>query len=82
MFPAIESPAQQWAAPVDRATCLPEIHARAVRPGGEKEQWIARRPIHHHPMPVRFHVVALFRMQKKTLIAGAARGAPAARDFS
>ena len=75
MLPAIEAPAQQRAAIVDGASRRAQIHALAVRLGGEQEQRIPRRLVRHHPMPVLFDLVAVFRMKKEPLIASTALGA-------
>jgi len=78
VFPAIETPAEQGAVIVDRASRSAEIHALTVRLGGEQENRIPRRPIPHNAMPVRLDFVALLRVEKKTLITFAALGASVA----
>lgn len=78
MLPAVETSAEQGAAIVDRASRRPEIHALTVRPGGEQEDRLPRRLIRHYAMQVRLHMVALFRVKEKTLIASTALGAPVA----
>ena len=75
---AIESPAEEGAAVVDRASRSAEIDALAVRLGGEQENRIPRRAIGHHAMPVRLDFVAPFRVEKKALITFAALGAAVA----
>ena len=78
MLPAIETPAKQGATIIDRASRSAEIHALTVRLGGEQEYRVPSRLIGHHVMPVRLHFVALFRVEKKTLITSTALGAPVA----
>ena len=43
VLPAIEAPAQQRAAIIDRASRSAKVHALAVRLGGEKKHRISRR---------------------------------------
>jgi hypothetical protein len=79
---AVETPAQERATIIDRASRSAEINALTVCLGGEEEYRIPSRLIPHHAMPVRLHFVALFRVKKKTLIASATLGAPVAEHVS
>ena len=72
MLPAVETPAQQRAPIIDRASRSTEIHALTVRLGGEQRYQIPRRQIRHHAMPIRLDFVSLFRVENKTLITPAA----------
>ena len=82
MLPAIETPAEEGAAIIDRASRSPEIHTLTVRLGREQEYWLPRRLIRHNAVAVRLHLVALFGVKKKTLIASTALGASVAGNFS
>jgi hypothetical protein len=78
VLPAVETPAEEGAAIIDRASRSTEIHALTVRLGGEQKYRLPRRLIRRNAMPVRLHLVALFRVEEKTLITSAALGAPVA----
>ena len=78
MLPAVETPAQQGAAIIDRASRSAQIHALTVRLGGEQKDPIPRPGIRHNAMPVRLDFVSLIRVQNKTLITSAALCAPVA----
>ena len=82
MLPAVEIPAEEGAAIVDRASRSPEIHALTVHLGGEQEYRLPCRLILHNAMPVRLHLVALFGVEEKTLITSTALGAPVAGHLS
>ena len=75
MLPAVETPTEERAAIIDRASRGAEIHALTVRIGGKHEYRIPRRLICQNVMPIRLHIVALFRVKKQTLIAFATLGA-------
>jgi hypothetical protein len=82
VLPAVETPAEKRATIIDRASRSAEIHALAVRLGGEQEHRIPRCLIPHNAMPIRIHLVALFRVEKETLIASAALRAPITGNVS
>jgi hypothetical protein len=81
VLPAVETPAEEGAAIIDRASRSTEIHALTVL-GGEQEYRLPRRPIRHNAMPVRLHLVSLFRVEEKTLITPATLDAPVAGHVS
>ena len=66
---------------VNRASRGAEIDAGAVLFGGEKIDCLAGGRIGTYLELVRLDIVALFRVQKKSLIAVAACGAGAAGDL-
>jgi len=82
VLPAVETPAEEGATIIDRASRIAEIHALTVRLGGEQKYRIPRRLIRHNVMTVRIHLVALFRVEKKTLIASTALSASVAGHVS
>lgn len=82
MLPAIETPAEERTAIIDRASRWAEIYAVTVRIGGKQEYRIPRRLIYQNVMSIRLHVVALFRVKKETLIAFATLGARVAGHVS
>ena len=82
MLAAVETPAQERATIIDRASRSAEIHALTVRLGCEQEDRIPSRLIRHNTMPVRLHFVAAFRVKKKSLVASATLGAPVAGHVS
>jgi hypothetical protein len=75
VFPAVETPAEERATIIDRASRSAEIDALTVRLRGKQEYWIPRRLIRQNFVPVRLHCIALLRLKKETLIASAALGA-------
>ena len=81
MLAAVEGPAKEWAALVNRASRGAEIDAGAVLFGGEKIDRISGSRVGKHLKLVRVHVIALLRVQKKALIAFAAFGAGVAGDL-
>ncbi len=72
-------PAGERAVIINRASRSAEVDVLTVRLGGEEEYKIPRRLIRHNAMPVRLHFVALLRLEKETLTAPTALGAPVAR---
>jgi len=82
VLPAIETPAEEGATIIDGASRSAEIHALTVPLGGEQKHRIPRRLIADNVMPVRLDFVALFRMEKKTLIATTTLSAPVAGHVS
>lgn len=81
MFAAVEGPAEERAPLVNRASGGAEIDAGAVFVGGEKIDRIPGDLIGTDLKLVRLHIVALFGVQKKALIALAAFRADAAGDL-
>ena len=82
MLPAIETAAEEGATIIDSASRSAQIHALTVPLGGEQKYRIPRHLIPDNVMPVRLNFVALFRMEKKTLIASTALSAPVAGHVS
>ena len=82
MLAAVEGPAQERTALVNRTAGGTEIDAGAVRFGGEKIDRISGGWVGADLKPIGLHVVALLRMEKKPLIALAAFGAGFAGDLS
>jgi hypothetical protein len=75
---AIEAPAQDRAAIIDRASRSAKIHALTIRLGGQQKHWISCGPIRHNPMRVRLDFIPLFRMENQALITPAALSTPVA----
>jgi len=80
MFAAVEGPAQEWAPLVDRTPGGAEINA-GVPFSGEKIDRIAGGRVGADLKLVGLHIVALFGVQKESLIAFAAFGAGSAGDL-
>ena len=72
VFPAVETPAEEGAAVIDRASRGTKIDALAAPARWRADIESSRRPIHHNLMPIRIHFVAMFGVKKETLIASAA----------
>lgn len=81
MLPAIEAPAQKWPAIINRATGITKIYTLAVLLRGQQENPVAGVRVNGHPNLVRFHLVALPRMQEQRLFAPAAFGTAVAGYF-
>lgn len=82
MLPAIETPAEQRTAVVNRASRSALIHALTIGFGGKQKYWLSRRRIRKGTMPVLLHIVTLFGMQEEALITSTALGAIAAWHIS
>jgi hypothetical protein len=52
VLPAVETPAEDRATIIDRASGSAEIDAVTVLVGGEERHGIPRRPVRHDAMPV------------------------------
>lgn len=78
MLPAVETPAEEGAAIIDRASRSSQIYTLTVRLGSEQEYRIPCLPIARYAMPIRIHLVTLLRVEEKTLITSTALGAPVA----
>jgi hypothetical protein len=78
VLPAVETPAEERATIINRASRSAEIHALAVCLGGEQKYRIPGRRIGHNAMSVRLDFVSLFRVENKTLITSTALSASVA----
>lgn len=80
MLPAIEASAQQWTSLIYGAPLGSEVHTRAFRRCSQQKH-LAPITAGGNPELVRLDLVALFGMQKESLITAAALSATRARHF-